>query len=333
MKVIEVISDAKHKSSLTVIADRNDLKDVWFSLENEDGRMSTRFLVPPATRQQVLDELQVLLDISESMRIVIMPIEATIRYETEEEKQQNKEKAIDKATKVSREEIFSVVEKGVHLDSVFLLLVFLSSLVASIGLLENNVAVIIGAMVIAPLLGPNLGFSLGASLGERDLIIKSLKTLISGGFLAIFFAYLLGLIWNGPLDSSELLSRTNVAYSTTAIAMASGAAASLSLVSGVSSVLVGVMVAVALMPPAVSIGLMLSIAEYDRALGAALLLTVNIVSITLSAMLVFLFSGIKPRTWLKAHQAKQSHRLYIIIWFVLLLVLFLVTYLRIQNIF
>lgn len=331
MKVIEVISDAKHKSSLTVIADKNEIKDVWFSLENEDGRMSTRFLVPPATRQQVLDELQILLDVSDSMHIVIMPIEASIRYQTEEEKQNKKDKAVDKATTVSREEIFSVVDKGVNLNSVFLFLVFLSSMVAAIGLLENNVAVIIGAMVIAPLLGPNLGFSLGASLGEKDLIIKSLKTLFAGGFLAVFFAYLLGLIWNGPLDSSELLSRTHVAYSTTAIALASGAAASLSIVSGVSSVLVGVMVAVALMPPAVTIGLMLSIAEYDRALGASLLLTVNIISITLSAMLVFLFSGIQPRTWLKAHKAKQSHRLYIIIWCILLFILFFITYLRLQN--
>jgi len=330
MKIIEVISDAKYRDSLTSIATKNELKDIWFSLENEEGRMSTRFLVPPATRQTVLDELQVLLDISENMYIVIQPVEASLRYETEEEKQLKKDDASAKAKRISREEIFSIVEKGVHLDSVFLILVFLSSMVAAIGLLENNVAVIIGAMVIAPLLGPNLGFSLGASLGEPELIIKSLKTLLTGGTLAIFFAYLLGLVWNGPLDSSELLSRTTVAYSTTAIAMASGAAASLSIVSGVYSVLVGVMVAVALMPPAVTIGLMLSIAEYNQALGAALLLTVNIVSITLSAMLVFFYSGIKPRTWLQAHKAKQSHRLYIVIWCVLLFVLFFVTYFRLH---
>ncbi len=330
MKVIEVISEARHKKSLTKIAENSEISDVWFSVENEEGRMTTRYFVPPATRQQLLDELQALLDITEDIHIVIMPIETSIRFETEEEKEQLKEKASARATKVSREEVFSVVNKGVHLDAVFFLLVFLSSIVAAIGLLENNVAVIIGAMVIAPLLGPNLGFSLGASLGEPDLIMKSLITLFSGGFLAILFAYGIGLIWNGPLDSSELLSRTNVAYSTTAIAMASGAAASLSLVSGVSSVLVGVMVAVALMPPAVTIGLMLSIAEYDRALGATLLLTVNIVSITLSAMLVFLFSGIKPRSWLKAHKAQQSQRLYIAIWCVLLFLLIFITYYRLQ---
>lgn len=331
MKIIEVISDARHKKSLTIIAEKNEIKDVWFSIENEDGRMASRFIVPPTTRQQVLDDLQNLLDITEDLHIVIMPIEANIRFETEDEKLEKKEKASIKATKVSREEIFSVVEKGVNLDSVFLLLVFLSSIVAAIGLLENNVAVIIGAMVIAPLLGPNLGFSLGASLGESELIIKSLKSLITGGVFAIAIAYCFGLVWNGSFDSSELLSRTVVAYSTTAIAMASGAAASLSLVSGVSGVLVGVMVAVALMPPAVTIGLMLSIQEYNSALGASLLLVVNIVSITLSAMLVFLFSGIKPRTWLDAHKAKQSHRLYILIWCILLFLLFFITYYRLQN--
>ncbi len=113
-----------------------------------------------------------------------------------------------------------------------------------------------------------------------------------------------------------------------AIALASGAAASLSLVSGTTSVLVGVMVAVALMPPAVTIGLMLSIREYDLALGAALLLTVNIVCINLSSKLVFLFRGIKPRKWLDAHKAKQSRLLYIVIWIVMLVLLLVTIYLR-----
>ena len=228
----------------------------------------------------------------------------------------------------TREEILAQVEKDAILDNNFILLVILSTIVAAIGLLENNLAVIVGAMVIAPLLGPNIAFSLGASLGERKLVIESLKALFAGVILAILFSIGIGLLWPGNFDSLELMSRTDVEYSGTAIALASGAAASLSLVSGTSSVLVGVMVAVALMPPAVTIGLMLSIAEYNHALGAALLLTVNIVCINLSAKLVFLFRGIKPRIWLDAHKAKQSRLLYIIIWIILLALLFLMIYLR-----
>ncbi len=228
----------------------------------------------------------------------------------------------------TREEILAQVEKDAQLNDNFILLVILSAIVAAIGLLENNLAVIVGAMVIAPLLGPNIAFSLGASLDEKKLVIESLKTLFIGISVALLFSIGIGLLWPGNFDSVELMSRTDVAYSGTAIALASGAAASLSLVSGTSSVLVGVMVAVALMPPAVTIGLMLSIAAYNHALGAALLLAVNIVCINLSSNLVFLFRGIKPGTWLEAHKAKQSRLLYIGVWFILLALLFIVIYLR-----
>ncbi|MBE9568257.1 MAG: TIGR00341 family protein, partial [Proteobacteria bacterium] len=240
-----------------------------------------------------------------------------------------KEKERKKAALMStREEILAQVEKDARLNDNFVLLVILSAIVAAIGLLENNLAVIVGAMVIAPLLGPNIAFSLGASLGEKKLVIESLKTLAVGIAVAILFSIGIGLLWPGSFDSMELMSRTDVAYSGTAIALASGAAAALSLVSGTSGVLVGVMVAVALMPPAVTIGLMLSIGEYHHASGAALLLAVNIVCINLSSKLVFLFRGIKPRIWLEAHRAKQSRLLYIGAWVVLLVLLFIMIYLR-----
>jgi uncharacterized hydrophobic protein (TIGR00341 family) len=204
----------------------------------------------------------------------------------------------------------------------------LSAIVAAIGLLENNVAVIIGAMVIAPLLGPNIAFSLGASLGETKLVIESLKAIFTGITLAIIIAAMIGLCWPVEFDSAELLLRTDVTYSGTAIALASGTAAALSLVTSTSSVLVGVMVAVALMPPAVTIGLMLSSGQFDHAIGAILLLAVNIVCINLSSKLVFLFRGIQPRNWLEARKAKQSRLLYITIWVVSLALLIAMIYLR-----
>jgi len=175
---------------------------------------------------------------------------------------------------------------------------------------------------------PNIAFSLGASLGEKKLVFESLQAIFVGIIIAFLFSIGIGLIRPGDFDSMELMSRTDVAYSGTAIALASGAAASLSLVSGTSSVLVGVMVAVALMPPAVAIGLMLSAGEYHHASGATLLLAVNIVCINLSSKLVFLFRGIKPRTWLEAHRANQSRLLYIGLWAVMLAFLFITIYFR-----
>jgi len=339
MKIIEVIADAGHHDTIVGIAEQHDVEDIWFGQNNEDNRIATRLLVQPENRQKVLDSLQLVLKNVENYRILIIPLDTVLpksvepepEHLSEEEKAENKAKEKENkraALMNTREEILTQVEKDALLDSNFILLVVLSAIVAAIGLLENNLAVIVGAMVIAPLLGPNIAFSLGASLGEKKLVIESLKTIFVGVVVAILFSIGIGLLWPGTFDSVELMSRTDVAYSGTAIALASGAAASLSLVSGTSSVLVGVMVAVALMPPAVTIGLMLSIGEYNHSLGAALLLAVNIVCINLSSKLIFLFRGIKPRTWLETHKANQSRLLYIGAWIVMLLLLFLTIYLK-----
>jgi len=339
MKIIEVIADAGHHDTIIGIAKQQQVDDVWFTQKNEDGRIVARLLVSPEKRQKVLDALQTILHNADNYRVLIIPLDTALpkpvepEIEALSEEQQEEEKAKEKQRKKAalmstREEILAQVEKDAQLNDNFVLLVILSAIVAAIGLLENNLAVIVGAMVIAPLLGPNIAFSLGASLGEKKLVIESLKTIFVGVIIAILFSVGIGLIWPGDFDSMELMSRTDVAYSGTAIALASGAAASLSLVSGTSSVLVGVMVAVALMPPAVTIGLMLSIGAFNHAIGAALLLAVNIVCINLSSKLVFLFRGIKPRTWLDAHKAKQSRLLYIAIWIIMLALLFVMIYLR-----
>jgi uncharacterized hydrophobic protein (TIGR00341 family) len=339
MKIIEVIADSSHHDTIVDIAKQQQVEDIWFTQKNEDGRIAAQLLVSPENRQKVLDALQTVLHNADNYRVLIIPLDtalpkpAEIKTESLSEEQLKEEKEKEKERKNAalmntREEILVQVEKDAQLNNNFILLVILSAIVAAIGLLENNLAVIVGAMVIAPLLGPNIAFSLGASLGEKQLVIESLKAIFAGIIIAIFFSIGIGLIWPGDFDSLELMSRTDVAYSGTAIALASGAAASLSLVSGTSSVLVGVMVAVALMPPAVTIGLMLSIGEYNHALGAALLLAVNIVCINLSSKLVFLFRGIKPRIWLDAHKAKQSRLLYIAIWIVMLALLFVTIYFR-----
>ena len=329
MKIIEVIADQHYRETIMVIAEHHQVDDVWFGAENEDGRIAARLLVTPENRQHVLDELQEALQSSAGARILILPVETVL---TGDKKAEESNKASTSSSIISREEIFSRVEKGAQLNQNFFVLVMLSSIVAGIGLLENNIAVIIGAMVIAPLLGPNIAFSLGSSLGETKLMWQSLKAIASGIVLAILIAAIIGLIWPLSIETPEVLLRTEANYAGTAIALASGAAAALSLVTGTSGVLIGVMVAVALMPPAVTIGLMLSTGNLPLALGATLLLAVNIVCINLSAKLVFLIKGIRPRTWLEARKARQSQKLYLLIWLILLIFLIISIYIRHQTI-
>ena len=124
------------------------------------------------------------------------------------------------------------------------------------------------------------------------------------------------------------MSRTEVALDSVALALASGAAAALSLTTGLSSVLVGVMVAVALLPPAATLGLMLGYGHTGLALDAGLLLAVNVVCVNLASKIVFDFKGIRPRTWLEKEKAKHAKVVYILGWLVTLSILMFVIYAR-----
>lgn len=278
----------------------------------EDGERTLTVLAGPQERQTLLDDIQAQLGSGNDWRIIVLPVEAVVPLpETAPEAQE----LIAKATTVqTREELYSAIEKGASLDSNYLLLVALSTIVATIGMSENNVAVVIGAMVIAPLLGPNLALILATTLGDRDLIRRALTTGSAGAALAIAFAFVLGLVAPLDFEAEELLARTDVTLSGVALALASGAAAALSATTGLPSTLVGVMVAVALLPPAATIGIMLAAGDIGRAFGAAMLLGANIVCVNLSGQLVFLLRNVRPRTWLEKRSARQSVKLSIAIW-------------------
>ena len=322
MKIIEVIADESYIDSIKNIADKNDASDFWVVSSGREERKVVRILVKPEQRQIILDALQGILSTSLSARVVVIPIEATLPREEEPEK---KTKIIS-AAETTREELYNSIGKNAHLNRTYLLLIFLSTVVVAIGLLKDNVTVVIGAMVIAPLLGPNLALALGTALGDTDLMWKAFKTGLAGMSLALVLSILIGIFWPLNVESRELLARTYVGLDSAVLAMASGAAAVISLTSGIPSILVGVMVAVALLPPAATMGLMLGAGQTDLAYGAAFLLAVNIVAINLSAKLAFLIQGIKPRTWLEKKKAKQSMLSYIIIWVLTLAALLFVIY-------
>ena len=321
MKIIEVIADESYIDSIKNIVEKNDAPDFWVVSSDREERKVVRILVKPEQRQIILDALQEILATSFSYRVVVIPVEAALPREEAEE-----EIEITSATETTREELYNSIGKNARLNQTYLLLIFLSTVVVAIGLLKDNVAVVIGAMVIAPLLGPNLAMALGTALGDTDLMWKAFKTGLAGMSLALVLSIIIGVFWPLNIESRELLARTNVGLDSAVLAMASGAAAVISLTSGIPSILVGVMVAVALLPPAATMGLMLGAGQTDLAYGAAFLLAVNIVAINLSAKLGFLIQGIKPRTWLEKKKAKQSMQSYIIIWVLTLAALLLVIY-------
>jgi uncharacterized hydrophobic protein (TIGR00341 family) len=325
MKIIEVLADGSYLPALNIIAEKQEAADYWVGPKGLDDRHEIRLLVTPEKRQDTLDALEAALGNSESAKWFVMSVEAALpRPEEKSSEEKNKK---DQVT-TTREELYNNVEKNARLDSNFLLLVFLSTVVVAIGLLEDNVAVVIGAMVIAPLLGPNIALALGTALGDTSLMWKSLKTTLAGLALALVLCVLIGVLWPLNFESKELIARTDAGLDSAALAFASGAAAVLSLTTGLPSVLVGVMVAVALLPPTAALGLMLGAEKWDLATGSALLLAVNVVCVNLAAKISFLFRGIKPRTWLEKQKARQSMAIYIVLWVLSLAVLLAAIYLR-----
>jgi len=294
--------------------------DFRLGVVGKDGMQQMRMLINDDHLQLALDTLQNVLGAHAATHIVVLSVEASLPKPAEEE--ENKE---DSAT-AARELLYQEVQKGARLDLNFYLLVVLSTIVATIGLIENNIAVVIGAMVITPLLGPNLALSLGTALGDAALMRKSARTLFVGILLAVALSAVFGALWPSPLNSHELMSRTYASLDSILLALASGAAAALSLTTGLSGVLVGVMVAVALLPPAATLGIMLGDGNPSLAMGAGLLLAINIVCVNLASKIVFFLKGIHPRTWLEKEKAKRAMLRYVVGWIVTLLILMLLMY-------
>lgn len=321
MKYVEVVTHTNSQDSIRKVADNAEAKDLHFDEPRENSMQRSRMILDDEKLQKALDSLSVIIGANPQAKILVMPVEAFL---PQEEKSDEKEKL--KSITATREAIYTQVEQNAHINNNYILLIILSTIVASIGLLENNVAVLIGAMVIAPLLGPNIALSLATSLGDTDLMLRAIKTLITGLALAIGLSASIALVIDIPLQSQELLSRTYVGYDSVILAFASGAAAALSITTGLSSVLVGVMVAVAILPPAAAFGMFLADGNYALSLNAGVLLAVNIVCVNLASKLVFLGKSITPRKWLDKQKAKRAMRWYMIAWVISLCGLLLFIY-------
>jgi uncharacterized hydrophobic protein (TIGR00341 family) len=339
LRIIEISAPENSSDKIKELAEEYNAVDCWQSERKEwqskddDKRMTTRILVDVTNQQDMMDALTRAVNDHDGWRIILLPVEATMpRPENPEENEQGKQANQGKKWikvrnilrgSVTREELLQDMEKGGRLTFDFVLLAFLSTIVAGIGLIQSDVAIIIGAMVIAPLLGPNLALAFGAALGDKDLILNAIKTNVVGlGFTLLISALAGYFITEASVtESEELLNRTNVSYASIALALAAGGAAVLSLTTGVSSALVGVMVAVALMPPAVALGLTVGNAQWEMAFGSGLLLATNVVCINLAALGVFRLKGIKPRTWYEEKQARKASRVNAVIWFSMLIIL------------
>ena len=284
---------------------------------NEHNNQNISIVVETSDSQESIDLIQTALIGRTDWQIRILPVEAIINPKQTVEKEKDPDEGPKKES-ASREEIYQDVAAQAKITRDFILLSILSAVVAALGINADNVAVVIGAMVIAPLLGPLLAFSFGSALGDVTLMLNAARTTAAGLAVGFVTAFAVGMIVDVNLDSKELLDRGQIGIDSIALALASGAAAALSVATGLSSALVGVMVAVALLPPSVAVAMFIGVGDFALAERATLLLFANIISVGIASQLVFLLRGIRPRTWREKEAAKKSQRVNLSVWGLLL---------------
>jgi uncharacterized hydrophobic protein (TIGR00341 family) len=293
----------------------------WVTRADEE-RVVVRLLAAADRTEAITDLLTERFGDEEGFRVILVTVEATLP-QPEEEAAARDEPAGAEAdsgvpARISREELYTDISSGANLRVVYLVTVALSTLVATVGLVRGDMAVIVGAMVIAPLLGPNMAVALAATLGDVTLGRRALRTAGAGLLTGAALAFLLGLLV--PVDPSvpELAARTRVGLSDVALAVAAGSAGALAFTTGLPAALVGVMVAVALLPPLAAAGLLAGSGLWGPAGGAFLLVVTNVVCVNLAAIVTFLAQRVRPRTWWEEEKAKKATRVALATWITLL---------------
>ena len=170
-------------------------------------------------------------------------------------------------------------------------MIVMSCGIAMLGLLQNSVAVIIGAMLISPLMGPIIQLGMGLATFELRSIREALRTLFAGVLLALAIAVLI--VWLSPLKeaTSEILGRTRPTFFDLLVAVLSGLAGAYATITRKGETIVGVAIATSLMPPLAVVGYGIAVTNWEIAGGAAFLFMTNLLAIALSVTIVARWYG------------------------------------------
>lgn len=299
---VDIASDLSEEAASTLT--EAGAAEVWSEPGGAFGAVVNAVMGAERTGRAI-DLLHERLSSKGGLRALVLTLDAVFpRPAASPESAQRKERS--SAAAVSREEVYASVSGNAVLSPAFLALVVLATIVAAIGMTTDNTAAVIGAMVVAPLLGPNMALALGLTLADRPLLLRALRSSAAGIALCFGVAVTLAFCLDVDPKIAELSSRAGAELGDVALAVAAGAAGTLAYTSGAPTYLVGVMVAVALLPPTVASGLFLGSGLPGEAAGAALLASINAVALVLASMLTFLVRGMRPRAWWKQERARTS---------------------------
>jgi len=296
-----------------------DERGIDYVLTDEDSSREytavVYFPLPDAAVEPVLDELQE-VGVDEDAYTVVVDAETVVsrRFQALREEYEGGDVESDR---ISRQELQAEADDLTPTFPVYAVMTIISAIVATAGLLLDSPAVVVGSMVIAPLIGPALGASVGTVIDDEELFTESVTYQIIGVVLAIgaaaVFALLArmtnivppGLVLSNVGEISERLAPDLLSL---AIALGAGVAGVVSIATGTSVALVGVMIAAALIPPAGVAGIALAWGQPAAAIGATVLVLVNLLSVNLAGLLTLWYVGYRPENLFRMGETEQRLR-------------------------
>ncbi|MDG5778812.1 TIGR00341 family protein [Haloarculaceae archaeon H-GB2-1] len=228
------------------------------------------------------------------------------RYETDDDVDDER---------IAREELATKADEMAPSLPNYAAMTLISALIATAGLLLDSPAVVVGSMVIAPLVGPSMTAAVGTVLDDREMFLRGMKLQMVGLLLAVGGAAVFGwaaktlhLIppFTDVTSIPEIRERLSPDFLSLMVALGAGAAGVISLSSGVSTALVGVMIAVALVPPAATVGIGIAWGLPAIVVAAGVLALVNWLSINVAALAVLWKQGYRPRQWFRTDDAREA---------------------------
>jgi len=205
---------------------------------------------------------------------------------------------------LSQEELYSKAQESAEFDTAQWGLIGLSSIIAAFGLASDNLIVVIGAMMLAPLLSPFVSGALSLTVGDRKLMISSLKAGIISVLIAVALSFVAVIPFPVNMNPTlQLVSTPSIISILLAVFV--GAAAALTFATGLRDEIAGVAVAIALVPPISSIGIGLRRGDLGLVANASTVASMNMLAVIISGYLCFKILGLKPSTYYKKKQAQK----------------------------
>jgi len=329
LRLIQVIIPEGKKDTIVELLKEKGI-DYVVSPETSQRKYSDVlfFPIPKQGVEEILDDLRN-AGLEKNGFTVVTKAEAIVAKEFEELKDRYKKSEETDESKVARQELKASVEGLAPSSPSYYLLIIAASIIAAAGILLDNTAVVVGSMVIAPLIGPAMMSCVGTVIDDQDMFLTGVKQQILGVLLAIsssivFTRIALSLILSPNFDLLQLNQIThqlNPGFLSLVVALGSGLAGAFSLTAGINSALVGVMIAVALLPPAAAAGIGISTLNLQITSGAGILLLINMVSINLAGTFTLWIQGYKPGRWYEQKGAERATKSRIMVLIVLLLII------------